>query len=80
MKHVMRAAGIQTLILLLYFGAIGPIACLEWNGVALNSGLYDAAVVAYKPVDWVCERSETISDIHDGWVRCLIETAQAAPA
>jgi len=70
MKHVMRAAGIQTLILLLYFGAIGPIAYLEWNGVALDSGFYDAAVVAYKPVDWMCERSETISDIHDGWVRC----------
>ena len=43
------------------------------NAIERLSGivsLYDAAVVAYKPVYWVCERSETISDIHDGWVRC----------
>jgi hypothetical protein len=54
----------------IYLGALGPLSWLEWNGVALDSGLHHAAVVAYRPLNRLCERSEMISDLRNGWVRC----------
>lgn len=59
----------QAAIVALYLFATGPIAALEWNAVALDSGLYDAAGYVYKPLNWMCDRSDVLTETRDDWRR-----------
>ena len=68
-KHTCRILAVLAAILVLYPLSVGPLAWREWNGYALDSGLYDAAVVAYRPLDLVCENSDAARSVRDDWVR-----------